>query len=124
HGAGQDHGGAPFHEIRLVVTDKAMLDFATSDHSMRLRSVHPGLSAEQVQALTAFPLVIPDDLAVTPEPTEAELEIIRNRLDPAGLRAREVGRPASRRTSHRPSPASEPRPARSASPQRGPCVLR
>ena len=88
--AGRVHAGAPSHEIRLVVTDKAVLDFATPDHSMRLRSLHPGASAEQVQALTSFPLVIPDDLALTPLPTDAELEIIRNRLDPAALRDAEL----------------------------------
>jgi acyl CoA:acetate/3-ketoacid CoA transferase beta subunit len=78
------------HEIRLVVTDKAVLDFETADHSMRLRSVHPGVSIEQVQELTGFPLTIPDDVAVTPEPTEAELRLIRERLDPAGVREAEL----------------------------------
>jgi acyl CoA:acetate/3-ketoacid CoA transferase beta subunit len=83
--------GAPFHEIRLVVTDKAVLDFDTADRSMRLRSAHPGVSADEVQALTGFPLVIPDDLAVTPEPTDAELALIRGKLDPAGLAGKELG---------------------------------
>src|ERR1700722_347912 len=83
--------GAPFHEIRLVVTDKAVLDFDTADHSMRLRSAHQGVSADEVQALTGFPLVIPADLAVTPEPTQAELALIRGRLDPAGVSAQEAG---------------------------------
>ena len=78
------------HEIRLVVTDKAVLDFDTPDHSMRLRSVHPGVSVEQVQELTGFALTIPDDVAVTAEPTEAELELIRYRLDPDGLREAEL----------------------------------
>jgi acyl CoA:acetate/3-ketoacid CoA transferase beta subunit len=91
-GIGYDRAPAilPFHEIRLVVTDKAVLDFQTPGNSMRLRSVHPGVTVAEVQALTSFPLVIPDDLAVTPEPTEAELEIIRNRLDPASLREAEL----------------------------------
>jgi acyl CoA:acetate/3-ketoacid CoA transferase beta subunit len=79
------------HEIRLVVTDKAVLDFDTPDHRMRLRSVHPGVSAEQVQELTGFELVIPDEVGVTPEPAGAELALIRERLDPAGLAARELG---------------------------------
>lgn len=83
-------GRAAFHQLRLVVTDKAVLDFATPDHSMRLRSVHPGVSVEQVQALTGFPLVVPADLAVTPMPTAAELELIRERLDPVALRDREL----------------------------------
>jgi acyl CoA:acetate/3-ketoacid CoA transferase beta subunit len=82
--------GAGWHEIRLVVTNKAVLDFATPDHSMRVRSVHPGGSIEQVQALTGFALTIPDELAVTPTPTAAELALIRERLDPAGLADREL----------------------------------
>jgi acyl CoA:acetate/3-ketoacid CoA transferase beta subunit len=78
------------YEIRLIVTDKAVLDFDTPDHSMRLRSVHPGVSVDQVRGLTGFGLTIPDDVAVTPEPTEPELALIRERLDPAGLREAEL----------------------------------
>jgi len=89
-GVGYDRPGGPFHEIRLVVTDKAVLDFGGPGHSMRLRSVHPGVSVEQVRALTGFPLAVCDELAVTPVPTDAELELIRQRLDPAGLRDREL----------------------------------
>jgi acyl CoA:acetate/3-ketoacid CoA transferase beta subunit len=81
----------PAHEIRLVVTDKAVLDFQTPDRRLRLRSVHPGVTPEQVQELTGFPLVIPDEVAVTPEPTSAELALIRERLDPDGLAAQELG---------------------------------
>jgi hypothetical protein len=40
--------------------------------------------------LTGFALTVPDDVAVTPEPTELELELIRERLDPAGLRESEL----------------------------------
>jgi acyl CoA:acetate/3-ketoacid CoA transferase beta subunit len=80
----------PCHEIRLVVTDKAVLDFQTPDHSMRLRSVHPGVSVDQVCELTGFALTVPDDVAVTPGPTDAELALIRGRLDPAGLREAEL----------------------------------
>ncbi len=46
----------PAHELRLVVTDKAVLDFRTPDHSMRLVSAHPGVSVEQVRELTGFEL--------------------------------------------------------------------
>ncbi len=62
-GIGYDRG---CREIRLVLTDKAVLDFETPDHAMRLRSVHPGVSPAQVQELTGFPLVIPADVPVTP----------------------------------------------------------
>ncbi len=81
----------PAFELRRVVSDKAVLDFETPDHSMRLRSVHPGVTAEEVQELTGFPLVIPAAVGSTPEPTGTELALIRERLDRAGLAAREVG---------------------------------
>jgi acyl CoA:acetate/3-ketoacid CoA transferase beta subunit len=80
----------PCQEIRLVVSDKAVLDFDTPDRSMRLRSVHPGVSVDQVRELTGFALTVPTDVAVTPEPTGAELALIRERLDPAGQRESEL----------------------------------
>jgi acyl CoA:acetate/3-ketoacid CoA transferase beta subunit len=88
-GIGYDRN-PPCHQIRLVVTDKAVLDFATPDRSMRLRSVHPGVSLEQVRELTGFALAVPDAVAVTPEPTDEELALIRQRLDPAGQREAEL----------------------------------
>ncbi len=88
-GIGYDRSPA-CHELRLVVTDKAVLDFAAADHSMRLRSVHRGSTVDQVRELTGFELVVPDDVAVTPEPTDVELALIRERLDPAGQRDSEL----------------------------------
>jgi acyl CoA:acetate/3-ketoacid CoA transferase beta subunit len=86
-GVGYDRG---CHEIRRVVTDKAVLDFNTPDHSMRIASVHPGVTVDQVQALTAFPLAVTGPVPVTPQPTAGEHDLIR-RLDPDGQREREVG---------------------------------
>ena len=39
-------GRRRFHEIRVVVTNLAVLDFDTPDRDMRLRSVHPGVTVE------------------------------------------------------------------------------
>lgn len=78
-------------EIRRVVTDLAVLDFATPDHSMRLRSVHPGVTPDQVADATGFPLAVPADVPRTREPADAELRLIRDHLDPAGRREREIG---------------------------------
>jgi acyl CoA:acetate/3-ketoacid CoA transferase beta subunit len=88
-GIGYDRN-PPAFELRRVVTDKAVLDFETPDHSMRLRSVHPGVTPEEVLSLTGFPLTVPAGVPVTPEPAEAELALIRERLDPAGLAAGEL----------------------------------
>jgi acyl CoA:acetate/3-ketoacid CoA transferase beta subunit len=73
-----------------VVTNLAVLDFATADHGMRLRSVHPGVPAGDVVAATGFPLAVAAEVPVTRLPTPAELALIRGRLDPGGLRDREL----------------------------------
>ncbi|MFJ8583240.1 CoA-transferase subunit beta [Streptomyces sp. NPDC093595] len=92
-GVGYDRvppGSAPFHRIPRVVTDLAVLDFATPDRSMRLASLHPGVTVEQVRAATGFPLAGGDDVPYTREPTAEELRIVREVLDPDGAREREV----------------------------------
>lgn len=86
-GVGWDRGA---HEIRAVVSNLAVLDFATPDHRMRLRSVHPGVTAEDVVAATGFELVVPDEVPQTRLPDDEELRVMREVLDPKGLREREV----------------------------------
>ncbi|MFD6492122.1 CoA-transferase subunit beta [Streptomyces sp. NPDC060188] len=99
-GVGYDRAAAAgpsatrFHCLPRVVTDLAVLDFATPDHTMRLASVHPGVTPEQVRAATGFTLTIPAEVPFTREPTSRELELIRTVLDPKGLRDREVPDPA------------------------------
>ncbi|MBK7975894.1 MAG: CoA-transferase [Deltaproteobacteria bacterium] len=66
-----------FHEIRVVVTNLAVLDFDTPDHRMRLRSVHPGVPVDEVLAATSFELVVPPSVPETRRPSTAELELIR-----------------------------------------------
>src|SRR5215475_2151655 len=46
--------GARFHEIRRIVTNLAVLDFAGPDNAMRLRSVHPGVNVSDVADATGF----------------------------------------------------------------------
>jgi acyl CoA:acetate/3-ketoacid CoA transferase beta subunit len=79
-----------FHEIRRVVSNLGVFDFDTKDHSMRLASLHPGVSVEEVVENTGFELVIPDAVPETRAPSEEELRIIREVLDPDGIAAREV----------------------------------
>jgi acyl CoA:acetate/3-ketoacid CoA transferase beta subunit len=92
-GVGYDRAaaiGARFHELRVVVTNLAVLDFQTADHAMRLRSVHPGVDVSDVVAATGFKLAVPDEVPVTRTPTPAELALIRDRLDTGGRREREL----------------------------------
>lgn len=77
------------HRLPRVVTNLAVLDFDSPDHSMRLVSVHPGVSVDDVQAATSFELVVGAHVGESRLPTDVELAVI-NRLDPRGLRHREV----------------------------------
>lgn len=83
-------GSARFHAIRRVISNKGVFDFETADHAMRLRSVHPGVSVEDVVKSTGFPLVIPERVEETRAPTEEELRLIREAIDPKGLSDKEV----------------------------------
>jgi acyl CoA:acetate/3-ketoacid CoA transferase beta subunit len=92
-GVGYDRAtgsAARFHDLHRVVTNLAVLDFAGPDHAMRIASVHPGVTVEQVQAETGFPLAVPDDPPTTREPTDEELKLLREVLDPRALRDKEV----------------------------------
>jgi acyl CoA:acetate/3-ketoacid CoA transferase beta subunit len=81
---------ARFHEIRRVVSNLGVFDFETPERSMRLASVHPGVAVEQVVESTGFELVIDGDVAETRAPTDEELRLIRERIDPNALRDREI----------------------------------
>src|SRR3984957_19065322 len=79
---------AGFHELRQVVTNLAVLDFGGHEHAMRLRSAHPGVSVSDIADATGFVLAAPLDVPQTRLPTDAELALIREQLDPDGLRDR------------------------------------
>ncbi len=84
-GTNTDAGGKPV----LVVTPLAVMDF-TDEGLMRLVSVHPGGTVEQVTAGTGFELIVPaDGVPTTPLPDEAELQHLRM-MDPDGLLAMAV----------------------------------
>jgi len=78
------------HDLRMVVTDLAVLDYEPESGRLRLKSVHPGVTVEEVVAATGFELLIPEDVQETRLPTRDELELIRTVIDPRNLRDHEV----------------------------------
>ncbi len=93
-GVGYDRAAAlgsagRFHHLVHVVTNLAVLDFESPDHSMRVRSVHPGVSLDDVIAATGFELVVPDRVPESRVPDAGELELLRV-IDPTDLRNAEV----------------------------------
>jgi acyl CoA:acetate/3-ketoacid CoA transferase beta subunit len=79
-----------YHEIRRVVSNLGVFDFETPDRVMRLRSVHPGVSVEEIVEATGFELAVPSDVPETRLPTPVEVDLIRTVIDPRGLREREI----------------------------------
>ncbi len=77
------------HNLPRVITNLAVLDFDCPQQRMRLRSIHPGVTVADVVAATGFELVIDGDVPTTPEPTDEQVAVL-DRLDPRGLRHREV----------------------------------
>jgi glutaconate CoA-transferase subunit B len=77
---GQIQGEGP----ALVVTPLAVLDFEAVSRRMRLVSVHPGVTVEQVRAATGFELIIPAEVPTTTPPDPTELRLLRE-IDEEGL---------------------------------------
>jgi acyl CoA:acetate/3-ketoacid CoA transferase beta subunit len=78
-----------YHDVHRVVTNLGVFGFDTPDHSMRAVSLHPGVTREEVTTATAFELDF-SDVVTTREPTDEELRLIREVLDPKSLRTKEV----------------------------------
>jgi acyl CoA:acetate/3-ketoacid CoA transferase beta subunit len=88
--AGLSAAIASWHDLRVVVTNLAVLDFGGAEHAMRLRSVHPGVTVSDVADATGFLLAAPYNVPQTRLPTEAELALIRDQLDPEARRDQEL----------------------------------
>jgi acyl CoA:acetate/3-ketoacid CoA transferase beta subunit len=79
-----------YHRLPRVVSDLGVFDFETPDHAMRLASLHPGVTVEEVREATGFALAVAEDVPYTREPTAEELRLIREVIDPKNTRDREV----------------------------------
>ncbi len=69
---------------RLCITPLCVFDFDETTKVMRLKSLHPGCTIDEVLRNTGFEPIVPDHLPVTPVPTQAELTLLRS-LDPEGI---------------------------------------
>lgn len=73
-------------DVRMVFTNLAVMDFGGPERQLQVLSLHPGVTAEQVQEATGFALHIPADMQETAAPTDAQLALLA-RMDPHNLRA-------------------------------------
>ncbi len=87
------HSGDPEHDRARgwwgsgptsVVTDLGTYAFDEATGEMTLMTMHPGVTLEQVRENMGWDPKVSPDLGVTPPPTEEELRLIREELDPDG----------------------------------------
>ena len=84
-------------DLRVIVTNLCVMDFGGKDNAIRVVSLHPGVTFEEVQEATGFPLE-KGDLTETPMPTAEALAIIAQ-LDPHDIRASVIkDNPPAKRT--------------------------
>ncbi len=79
-----------FQDLHRVVTNLGVFDFGGDGGRMRLLSRHPGVSVDEIKEATGFELSIDGDIPETRLPTDEELRLIRDVIDPQGLRNAEV----------------------------------
>jgi acyl CoA:acetate/3-ketoacid CoA transferase beta subunit len=79
-----------FFDLRRVVTNLAVFDFGGPDHRMRLVSVHPGVTVDEVLAATGFDPALAPEVGESRVPTEEELRLISQEIDPDGRRHQEL----------------------------------
>lgn len=76
--AGLPPGTGPYR----VITDLAVLGYHETTRRMEVRSLHPGVAADQVRNQTGFDLAFPDPTPTTPPPSPGVLKILREQVDP------------------------------------------
>ena len=77
------------HEIRKIVSNLGVFNFLNSEKRMQLVSNHPDVTIDEIVTSTGFELLIPDGIEETRIPTKEELKLIREVIDPHGLRKSE-----------------------------------
>ena len=77
----------------LVITNLCVLDFEPVSKHMRIKTIHPGVTAEDIQDSTGFELLMEETgVSETAVPTVEQVRLIREVIDPDGMRFREFGR--------------------------------
>ena len=79
--AGLPPGTGPYK----VISTLALMGYDPETKRMRVESLHPGVTKEDVIANTSFEMLFVDPLAITSEPTDEELHILREQVDPQGM---------------------------------------
>lgn len=81
---------ARFNDIHRIVSNLGVFDVRGPGDTLRLLSVHPGVTVDEVREASGCEIHVDKELGETRAPTGEELVLIREVLDPKALRNREV----------------------------------
>ncbi len=68
-----------------VLSTLGIMGFDPASKRMTVLSIHPGVTRQDIIDNTGFEMLFAADLAVTSEPSDAELRILREQVDPTGM---------------------------------------
>jgi glutaconate CoA-transferase subunit B len=80
-GDSRERAGLPAGGPKLVLSPLGVFDFEPGSKRMRVKSVNPGATLEQIRDATGFDLVVDGTPPVTALPRADELQLLRSRVD-------------------------------------------
>lgn len=79
--AGLPKGTGPYR----VITQLGMYGFDDETKRLKLISLHPGVTIDEVKENSSFDILISSRITTSPEPADTDLKILRQEIDPAGI---------------------------------------
>lgn len=79
--AGLPANGGPYR----VITQLGIYDFDEKTKWMKLISVHPGVTVEEIKDNSSSDILIPESYGISPEPSDEHLRLLRTEIDPLGI---------------------------------------
>jgi acyl CoA:acetate/3-ketoacid CoA transferase beta subunit len=68
-----------------VITQLGLYGFDEKTKRLKLISLHPGVSVDEVRENSQFEIMLPARIETSPEPSDKDLRILRQEIDPAGI---------------------------------------
>ncbi len=76
--AGLPPGSGPYK----IISNLCVMGYDEKTKRMMVETIHPGVTREEIVAATGFELMWSEDLSVSNPPTDTELRILREEVDP------------------------------------------